>query len=353
MKSAIDFLIEWAENLNWKNHLLNTVLQNQNIDIEAITKEIIEIFTNNKTVNIITCSSHESDQIRLYIKEIKTPVNINALCSEANCKLGKNLNVFYGENGSGKSSYVKVFRKLADNYYTTEKNLDILPNIYTTNGSSDNQTITVCYSCDDITSCAECINLNVKHNDLSKINVFDSNSITPLLNTDLTFSVLPQGFKYFTQITDLMDSIKSKLQDMINEYRIKQSKIFEDSSFSLISEDILAITSTMQTANLERSLRMKYPLPDKVDIQIDDLDRKIKELQDTNSVALIKILNIQKTKLESIKNSFNILSIYNALNNEKNQIQKRSMVLSGVRLISFMKANTAVAISSTDLKKTL
>ena len=38
MKPAIDFLVEWTEDINWKNHLLNTVLQNTEIDINTLTE---------------------------------------------------------------------------------------------------------------------------------------------------------------------------------------------------------------------------------------------------------------------------------------------------------------------------
>lgn len=309
MKTAIDYLVEWTENINWKNHLLNTILQNKEIDIDTVTTEIIDIISNNKAVTLIASPSKESEHTQLFIKEIKTPININALCSEAGCELGRNLNVFYGENGTGKSSYVKVFRKLADNFYTTEKNLDIMPNVYTSTKTPDKQTITVCYSCDGSESCVQCVDINKKHPELSKINVFDSSSVTPLLNADLTFSVLPQGLNYFSQLTDLLDLIKAKLQEMVSGFQLEQNKIFMDSSFSIIAGDIAFITSNVPSASeLDSFLKTHYLLPEDIDIQIEGFDNKIRELQSTNPVDLIKILSTQKTKLEAIKKSFDQLA---------------------------------------------
>lgn len=309
MKTAIDYLVEWTENINWKNHLLNTILQNKEIDIDTVTTEIIDIISNNKAVTLIASPSKESEHTQLFIKEIKTPININALCSEAGCELGRNLNVFYGENGTGKSSYVKVFRKLADNFYTTEKNLDIMPNVYTSTKTPDKQTITVCYSCDGSESCVQCVDINKKHPELSKINVFDSSSVTPLLNADLTFSVLPQGLNYFSQLTDLLDLIKAKLQEMVSGFQLEQNKIFMDSSFSIIAGDIAFITSNVPSAlELDSFLKTHYLLPEDIDIQIEGFDNKIRELQSTNPVDLIKILSTQKTKLEAIKKSFDQLA---------------------------------------------
>ena len=131
---------------------------------------------------------------------------------------------------------------MADNYYTTEKNLNIMSNVYITDKVPDEQTITVCYSCDGNESGVQCVDINIKHPDLSRINVFDSSSVTPLLNTDLTFSVLPQGLNYFSQLTDLVDLVKAKLQELANNQQLEQNKIFADSSFTIITEDIANIT---------------------------------------------------------------------------------------------------------------
>ncbi len=309
MMTAINFLIEWTENINWKNHLLNSVLQKKSEDIDTITKEIIDIIANNKTVNLILAESEHTTQSHLLINEIKAPINISALSEEAVCQLGKKLNVFYGENGSGKSSYVKVFRKLAENYYTNEKNLGIMSNVYITDKTPDLQTITICYSCDGNESCTQCIDINLKHPDLSKINVFDSSSLTPLINSDLTFTLQPQGFNYFSQLTDLIDLIKAKLQELITNNQNEQNKLFSDSSFGLITKDITTITTNMANkAKFDEFLKINYALPENIDELVNALDNQVKELQSANPVNLIKILSTQKTKLEALKKNFEVLS---------------------------------------------
>lgn len=309
MKTAIDFLVEWTENINWKKYLLNTILKNTEIDVDLTTKEIMDIIKNNNEVSLIISPSQQSEQKQLFIKEIRNPVNINALYTEATCELGKNLNVFYGENGTGKSSYVKVFRKLADNYYTTDKNLNIMSNVYTTNVTPDKQTITVCYSYDNTETSDLCVDINSKQDDLSRINVFDSGSVTPLLNNNLTFSVLPKGLNYFSQLTKLLDAIKANLQDRIDKLTVEQNKIFKDSSFLIIDEDIKTIMSSVSNVSkFEKFLKTKYPLPEDIQKEIEKIVINIKELESQNPVNIIKILNTQKTKLELIKNKFEFLS---------------------------------------------
>lgn len=188
-----------------------------------------------------------------------------------------------------------------------------MPNVYThkklNDKSIERQTITVCYSCDGNESDNQYVNINIKHSDLSKINVFDSSSVMLLLNADLTFSVLPYGFNYFLQLTDLVDNIKAKIQKLIDSTQLEQNKLFSDSSFSIIIEDIANITSKVNdVSKLKAFLEANYFLPEDIDIQIEGLDNDIKELQNTNLVDKIKILSAQKTKLDAIKKSFNILS---------------------------------------------
>jgi len=337
MKTVTDYLIEWTENINWKKHLLNSVLQNSEIDIEMITNEIIDIIVNNKTISLIIEPLKESEKTKLFVKEIRNPVNINALCPDANCKLGKRLNVFYGENGTGKSSYVKVFRKLSTNFHTTEKNLDILPNIYNSSSNSGKQLITLSFFSDDENLCTQCIDVNENSPTLSKINVFDSSSITPLLNTDLTFSVLPQGFKYFLQLTDLIDLIKEKIQEEINNIQSEQDKIFSDSFFLIIAEDITKINNCVNNiSNLENYLQSHYTILGDIDAQIEKLDKTLLDLQNSNPLNVIKILNSQRIKLEAITQSFETLSkrinsekiaAVNSLINQYNELLEKEKVL--------------------------
>lgn len=309
MRTAIDFLIEWTEGINWKTYLLNIILQNKDIEIDIITNEIIDILVNKKDIIPIVSLSPQSKQIKLHINEIKNPININALSTDASCKLGKNLNVFYGENGSGKSSYVKIFRKLADNFCTSEKNLNVMSNIYTKTKTPCIQSITVCYSCDDNDTCDQCVDINTRHDELSKINVFDSTSVTPLLNTDLTFSVLPKGLKYFSLLTDIIDLVKVNIQEKVSDLQIKQNEIFIDTSYTIITEDITIITMKVKNVGkLNAFLSDNYKLPDDVETQIISIDNRIKKLQGTDFVNLIKVLSTQKRKLTSIKNGFTLLS---------------------------------------------
>lgn len=239
---------------------------------------------------------------------IKNPQNISALHEESEFNLGKNLNVFYGENGTGKSSYAKVFRKLANNYYTNAKDLTILPNVYASVKGEKDQTIQVIYSCNDETSDPETININEKHPILSQMNVFDSASITPLLNSNLTFSVLPQGFSYFNKMIEILDLLRIDIDNIISEKEIEKNKIFSDSSFDFIKEEIQKVLINVKKDEFKNYLDKNFTINDKIEEDISTLETEIKELENSNPAATIKLITSQKAKLVSIKNAIQKLS---------------------------------------------
>ena len=236
MKTAVDFLLEWANGEAWKIHVLNKVKMNGEIDSSQLLGEVSHLIKTKERVDFADeVESNSLEGKKLIINEIKSPRNINAISGDAQFSLGKNLNVFYGENGSGKSSYVRMFRKLAEHYYTSEKDLTILPNVYEEEQLEGRlaQTVEVAYLLDEKEN-IDLVNINEPHTVLSKINVFDSDSVLPLINNDLTFSILPKGFDKFQMVTVLLDSLRKEVTATIQVEKEKQNRIFSDSSFDFV-----------------------------------------------------------------------------------------------------------------------
>ncbi|MEN1969198.1 AAA family ATPase [Lentibacillus sp. N15] len=313
MKTAVRFLAEWAGEEPWKVHIYNIVKKKGDIDSTQLLEEVLHLMKTKEAVDVNIGSdviSEPLEKTRLTINEIKSPKNVNALSGDAQFSLGKNLNVFYGENGSGKSSYVRMFRKLADHYFTSEKDLTILPNVYDedTGGEDLPQTVGVTYLLDDSMK-DDVVNINKSHTELSKINVFDSESVLPLINSDLTFSILPKGFEKFQRVSGILDSLRREATTFISEKKEKQEGIFSDSSFEFIREELHKIMEEVKDPkDIKKYLESNYPRSDSYEEVIKEIDLRIKELESTNPKDKITILKTQKTKLKSIKDSFNKLS---------------------------------------------
>ncbi|WP_175638325.1 AAA family ATPase [Metabacillus schmidteae] len=311
MKTAVDFLAEWAGEESWKNHILNIVKAKGEINSSQLLVEVLQLMkVKGKADKVSDLGSEPLEKMRLIINEINTPININALSTDAQFTLGKNLNVFYGENGSGKSSYVRMFRKLADNYFTSEKDLTIIPNVYKEELTEEYvpQTVEVTYLLDDKTN-KDLVDINNPHNELSKINVFDSESVLPLINSDLIFNLLPKGFEKFQLVSGLLDTLRNEVSEVIDGKKNKQEILFSDSSFDFIREELNRIMGEVKDSkDIKDFLCSNYPRSDSYEVVVKEIDLQIKELESANPKDKIIILTAQRTKLISIKQSLTKLS---------------------------------------------
>ncbi|MEK4871229.1 hypothetical protein [Niallia sp. FSL W8-1348] len=305
---AFDYLIEWASNINWKRYVLNKVVEQSQEDIEFLKKEIIDIKENNKNVELkVQKSNPNHNDLNLLIKGLQNPRNINALSENSKFNLGSNLNVFYGENGTGKSSYVKVFRKLAKNYFTNEKTLVLHPNVYKKGNLDLVQSIDITYEINRNEK-SEIVDINMSNSALKNINVFDSDSIIPLLNENLSFSILPQGFNFFQETIILLDKLKHSFEDEITEYKNKKGKIFNDSSLQVINDEIKDIQENSTLESFTEYISKKYPQNKNYEIEITELNSQIKELTSLNIEDAKRLLKAQISKLDSINKTISLAS---------------------------------------------
>ncbi|MGE7602984.1 AAA family ATPase [Peribacillus sp. NPDC097675] len=314
LKRAVDFFVEWAESEPWKKKICSTILSEESVNIKDLSKEIINLYYSKEEVSIeLPNDELPQEKSALFIEEIANPYNINALSLDSSFKLAKNLNVFYGENGSGKSSYVRTFRKLANNYYTQLKQLDLLPNVYTSDipgdtPGSQQQTIDISFN-DDNESKREKVDINVPHPALSKINVWDSESVIPLINNDLSFSVLPKGFDYFKEASELIDQLKENITAIIGKYEEKKKQSFADSSFELIKKEIESLLeSGIKSHNLDTFLQTEYPISEDIQDLINEINVQEKELQSKGPLEKIKLLRVYKKKLNDLYQEIELVS---------------------------------------------
>jgi len=310
MSTALTYLWEWADGDAWRNHVINTVMTGREIDFGKLTGEILELIHDQTRIvepmpasDFIT--SEDNDKV-LFLTEIKNPRNVNALADNVSFSMGKGLNVFYGENGSGKSSYVRMFRKLADNYLGRAKQLPpIFPNVFAEPQPIESpwQTVEIGYTLGN-SEYHDVVDISTHHSVMSRINVFDSDSVSPLVNADLSFSVLPKGFDLFQRTATVLDSLRTELTAMITAHEGQRDILFADSSFDLVRQEVLQIlTEVRSSGDVKTYLNSNFPRSDVFEESIAEIDLRIKELESTNLSDKIRILATQKSKLEAIKRS--------------------------------------------------
>lgn len=169
------------------------------------------------------------------------------------------------------------------------------------------QSVCVSYENGDRKVNDEKVNINVYHEELSKINVFDSDSLQPLLNKDLSFSVLPKGLDFFVKIKDLLESVKNKLQSRIQSMENRKSEIFQDSKYKNLLSLIDDIEKKSKNTNeVIAYLDDLYISKDRLISDIENKKQDVAQMKAINQANLIQILNTQYKNLNEIISVFQL-----------------------------------------------
>ncbi len=148
-------------------------------------------------------------QDRKYLKllSITKPSNINALYKEAKVEFAeKGLSIVFGNNGSGKSSYGRVLKKIC---WSRDKEIEIKPNVYTKDSSE--QSIQLTYS--DGSSTREFVwKVNEKSPEgLNSIYVFDNKCVDIYVNNENPIEYRPIGIDLLERLVTVCIAIDKKL----------------------------------------------------------------------------------------------------------------------------------------------
>jgi len=154
--------------------------------------------------NDIPAEINEVNNIRL--QDIKNPININALYSKSTLNFNQDgLTLIYGANGSGKSSYSRILKKIC---WSRDKNVELKKNVY--HPITQEQSVEV-----DFTNDAKDINfkynpsINNTDKRLNSIFVFDNKCASIYLNESNPLEYKPQGINILEELISLCQNIYS------------------------------------------------------------------------------------------------------------------------------------------------
>lgn len=211
-------IIDWSRNkpLFWKDAICRIFQKQQleNDDLDQLTdilkKEVGLIDTD------IAASIPDSDNVpqsspnsnAVKILGIHHPNNINALWTESELDfMPDGLTVIYGRNGSGKSGYTKILKKLC---WSRDSNIELKKNVYSTDDQQE-QSVTIKYKENDTESSFDWHEGDNTIPALNNIYVFDSKCANIYLNNDTPTEYKPIGLDVLEQLTQICNSIRSKL----------------------------------------------------------------------------------------------------------------------------------------------
>lgn len=150
-------------------------------------------------------ASKEKDFAKL--TKIKSPQNINALWEDAEvCFETKGLNLVYGKNGSGKSSYSRLLKKLC---WSRHKNVELKKNIYT--GDTKEQEVLLEYLHGGKINTFQWKENRDTIQPLNSIYVFDSNCASIYLNKENPTEYKPVGIDLLEKLIQVCEKISIKI----------------------------------------------------------------------------------------------------------------------------------------------
>lgn len=227
--------------------------------------DVISVNACPPTENDIPSISNLDNQIKL--KLIKSPHNIAALYNNKPLEFSsEGLSIVYGKNGAGKSSYVKVLKKLC---WSRDKDVVLKKNVYA--GDKSAQSVNVVFS--DRNSDIE---FTWKENApidkrFNSIFIFDTKCADIYLNNENPSEYKPVGIDVLERLILLSNKVKESIESdiaKIQTYKPQLPKEFEQTSESiwykslenlkrndLIDRLVLSNEQKKELANLEKSLK--------------------------------------------------------------------------------------------------
>ena len=214
-------------------------------------------------------SSETSTKIK--ILEIKDFVDVNAISEDCSIKLGPNLTLIYGGNGSGKSG---VGRLLCNACFSRGER-DVLHNVRSS-GSYGNPKATFILDEGDGSSSEINYELGEEYDELNRFSVFDSASVLIHLDESNQVNFTPAQMKIFDKVADTI----SKMEERINyEKNTRRKDNPFDSMFLYDASSATAIFCKNINASTKEADLLKHTNFNKKtdEVTMKDLQKQIDE----------------------------------------------------------------------------
>lgn len=256
-------------------------------------------------------SEAPNEQIR--IKSIKNIKNVNALEEGQEIPISDQITIIFGENGSGKSGYVR----LLNNSFKSRGDKEIIPNIFgkgipgqpecTFKVLVNDQEIEVLYPSDQ------------NHPIFRHYAIFDSKASQTQLTQENDLIFTPKGFGYFEKIMILVNALKIRLQTDIQMNATPNEFLIH---FKFENEIHTFVNSLSFATNIDKL--EEFGIYSQQDQELlENLIYQKKELKEENIPKKVEELNKRKSELIKIGES---IHKYKALISNERITQYNSLI---------------------------
>lgn len=216
---STSLLIEWAnEEAGWVRQIATDLLSSRSPATDKDVDRYLDLLLREKglssspppVVPLIPQSAIAGSAVEpLRLSSLKITGGVNALKDGEELHFGTRLTVIYGENGSGKSGYVRVLKRAAG-VRSAER---ILPNIHkVTTGSPS-----AIFKCAEGSSPERDVDWKDQEGvpPFTQIAAFDAKAVSAHLDEDLTYVYTPGELALFPLVQDAIERTRTRLSERI------------------------------------------------------------------------------------------------------------------------------------------
>lgn len=304
-----DKLVAWAnKNDEWVRCIVSGVLKSSGPILPTEIDNAFELFLQEKKISprtlvaqppLLETQSAEAGEETFLLTRISDVVAVNALISSVTIEFNQGLTILYGENGTGKTGYSRILKKLANSRTVDE----ILTNINELDEQSPSAMVT--YELGGKTRVVQWKN-EKGITPFTRMTIFDSNSVNLHVDENLTYVFTPSSLALFKHVTSGIQEVQRLIDEKIDALTKSRPNFLERfERGSTIYPMIEQLGAAFDGSELEAEL-------EKID---DDAPSKIKSLQievgGLKSDAIPNRLKLQQRRLKVIEESTNCLKRLN------------------------------------------
>lgn len=294
-KDSRDLLVEWANKApEWARYIVRNVIDNKApLDGESIATAY-ELFLQENGLEertlpdeplLIASNADTETIVPLKITSLSDVTGVNALGTGNTIEPDPHLTILFGENGTGKTGYSRIFKALAESR-TVDK--EILGNIAHT--QSEAMSATVKYRLGDSDEQRYIWRGEKGVLPFTRMSIFDSRAVKLHVDDNLDYTYTPAALVLFDHVMDGMKAVQNTaknnagapstvLDDILSRFD-KNTSVYQHIA-SLSAATDLAHLKTMAVTDPEVNTRIESQRTRVAELESNTIKIRIRELQRT------------------------------------------------------------------------
>lgn len=214
-KLAFADLLIWAKDRPaWQRDALRRLVQNgslDNADIDALLSICLDPTSPHEPLSDIHVSAQTAEGEPISLLRIEEPTGVNALAPKQTLEFAKDgLTIIYGDNGSGKSGYVRILKHACRTRDRGTKILRDVEGVATTPQSAN-----IAFARGAVEESFLWKPDAASHPDLPSVSIFDSRSANVHVEKTNAVAYIPLPMQIMEDLANACDQIKGKLDEKL------------------------------------------------------------------------------------------------------------------------------------------